>query len=117
MANSSGKCPAGAGEYSRRGGGSSCSIAAAAACSSIITFSGPPAESLVIRIVFRLSILLRSALHWAILPNLSDSVIRVVAAKVGIDSLADSLLDESSDSDDDSRFLRFSPSILTLARS
>ena len=72
---------------------------------------------LVIRIVFRCSMWLLSALHCAIFPNLSDSVILVVAANVGIDSSADSLLVESSDSEDDTFFRRFSPSIFTLARS
>lgn len=81
------------------------------------------------------SMLLRSTLHWAILPNRSDSVSRVVAVTVGNEP---SELSESSESDVSSAaaaaaeaddFLplepaaadeaagRFSPSILTLARS
>lgn len=60
--------------------------------------------------------LLRSTLHWAILPNRSDSVSRVVAVNLGSEL---SLLEDSSDPDDGDRGRRClgSPSILTRARS
>uniref|UniRef100_A0A8D8JK85 (northern house mosquito) hypothetical protein n=1 Tax=Culex pipiens TaxID=7175 RepID=A0A8D8JK85_CULPI len=63
------------------------------------------------------SMLLRSTLHWAILPNRSDRVSRVVAVNRGSEL---SLLDESSEPDDGDRGRRTglgSPSILTRARS